>query len=94
MLSVRGMGVADRVSTSTDVTVALMITDISFDKHAGEVATGRLFSGTLTRGQELYVSGTAGKPNRLQQVGIFMGPTRVDVDKIVAGNIAAVTGPN
>ena len=74
--------------------VAMMVTDISFDKHAGEVATGRLFSGTLTRGQELYVSGTAGKPNRLQGVGIFMGPTRVDVEKIVAGNIAAVTGLN
>lgn len=72
--------------------VAMMVTDISFDKHAGEVATGRLFSGTLTRGMELYVSGTAGKANRLSQVGIFMGPTRVEVDKIVAGNIAAVTG--
>ncbi|MCZ9312674.1 MAG: EF-Tu/IF-2/RF-3 family GTPase, partial [Methanocorpusculum sp.] len=73
---------------------AMMVTDISFDKHAGEVATGRLFSGTLTRGMEVYISGTAGKPNRLQQVGIFMGPTRVDVDKVVAGNIAAVTGMN
>jgi len=29
--------------------VALMVTDISFDPHAGEVATGRLFSGTLRR---------------------------------------------
>jgi len=72
--------------------VAMMITDISFDKHAGEIATGRLFSGTLTRGQEVYISGTAGKANRLQLVGIFMGPTRVDVDKVVAGNIAAVSG--
>ena len=72
--------------------VAMMVTDISFDKHAGEVATGRLFSGSLTRGQEVYVSGTAGKTNRLQQVGIFMGPTRVDVDRVVAGNIVAVTG--
>ncbi len=72
--------------------VAMMVTDISFDKHAGEVATGRLFSGSLTRGQEVYISGTAGKTNRLQQVGIFMGPTRVDVDRVVAGNIVAVTG--
>jgi len=72
--------------------VAMMITDISFDKHAGEIATGRLFSGTLTRGQEVFISGTAGKANRLQLVGIFMGPTRVDVEKVVAGNIAAVSG--
>jgi len=72
--------------------VAMMVTDISFDKHAGEIATGRLFSGSLTRGQEVYVSGTAGKTNRLQLVGIFMGPTRVDVDRVVAGNIVAVSG--
>jgi len=72
--------------------VALMVTDISFDPHAGEVATGRLFSGKLKRGDGLYVMGTAKKENRLQQVGIFMGPKRVEVEEIVAGNIAAVTG--
>ncbi len=72
--------------------VAMMVTDISFDPHAGEVATGRLFSGSLKRGDSLYVMGTAKKENRLQQVGIFMGPKRVEVEEIVAGNIAAVTG--
>jgi elongation factor 2 len=72
--------------------VALMVTDISFDPHAGEVSTGRLFSGRLKRGDGLYVIGSAMKENRLQQVGIFMGPKRVEVDEIVAGNIAAVTG--
>jgi elongation factor 2 len=56
------------------------------------VATGRLFSGKLRRGDGLYVMGTAKKENRLQQVGIFMGPKRVEVEEIVAGNIAAVTG--
>ena len=70
----------------------LMVTDISFDPHAGEVATGRLFSGKLSRGNEMYVMGTAKKVNRLQQVGIFMGPTRVEVPELYAGNIAAVTG--
>jgi len=71
---------------------SLMVTDISFDPHAGEVATGRLFSGTLKRGDVLYVMGSAKRENRLQQVGIFMGPKRVEVEEIVAGNIAAVTG--
>lgn len=71
--------------------VAFMVTDISVDPHAGEVATGRLFSGTLERGMELSISGVA-KPNRVQQTGIFMGADRVEVEKIPAGNIAAVTG--
>ncbi|MCC7566394.1 MAG: elongation factor EF-2 [Methanomicrobiaceae archaeon] len=72
--------------------VCLMITDISFDPHAGEVATGRLFAGTLRRGTELYVMGTAKKVNRLTQVGIFMGAERIEVEGLPAGNIAAVTG--
>lgn len=72
--------------------VGLMVTDISFDPHAGEVATGRLFSGTLRRGTELYVMGTAKKVNRLTQVGIFMGAERIEVESLPGGNIAAVTG--
>ncbi len=71
--------------------VALMITDITTDPHAGEVASGRLFSGTLERGKEIYISGMP-NPNRIQSVGIFMGPERIEVDKIPAGNIVAVTG--
>jgi elongation factor 2 len=71
--------------------VVLMVTDISMDPHAGEIATGRVFSGTIEKGQELYVSGTAGK-NRVQSVGIFMGGEREEVDRVPAGNIAAVTG--
>lgn len=71
--------------------VALMVTDITVDPHAGEVATGRLFSGSLERGQELAISGMP-KENRVQQVGIFMGAERLEVEKIPAGNIAAITG--
>jgi elongation factor 2 len=71
--------------------VAFMITKVKFDPHAGEVATGRLFSGTLERGMELNVSGISGT-NRIQQTGIVMGAERVEVEKVPAGNIAAVTG--
>jgi elongation factor 2 len=71
--------------------VVLMVTDIGIDPHAGEIAAGRVFSGTLEKGQELYVSGTAGK-NRVQSVGIYMGGEREEVEHVPAGNIAAVTG--
>ncbi|WP_227375541.1 elongation factor EF-2 [Haladaptatus halobius] len=76
---------------NADGEVVFMVTDIGMDPHAGEIATGRLFSGTLEKGQELYVSGTAGK-NRIQNVGIFMGGEREDVERVPAGNIASVTG--
>ncbi|MFB6283516.1 MAG: elongation factor EF-2 [Halobacteria archaeon] len=81
----------DMIKSNPDGEVVFMVTDIGMDPHAGEVATGRLFSGTLERGQELNVSGTAGT-NRIQSVGIFMGDERNEVDSIPAGNIAAVTG--
>jgi elongation factor 2 len=74
-----------------DGEVVFMVTDISMDPHAGEIATGRVFSGTLREGQELFVSGTAGK-NRLQSVGVFMGGEREEVAEVPAGNIASVTG--
>ncbi|MBE0517142.1 MAG: elongation factor EF-2 [Methanophagales archaeon] len=71
--------------------IAFMVTSIDVDPHAGEVATGRLFSGTVEKGQELFVSGTY-KKDRVQQVGIVIGEERVEVDKIPAGNIAALAG--
>jgi elongation factor 2 len=71
--------------------VVFMVTKIKIDPHAGEVATGRLFSGTLARGMELKISGVA-STNRIQQTGIVMGAERVEVESVPAGNIAAVTG--
>ncbi|MGI0066859.1 MAG: EF-Tu/IF-2/RF-3 family GTPase, partial [Thermoplasmata archaeon] len=61
------------------------------DPSAGEIATGRLFSGRLTKGMELHVAGTKSK-NRVQHVSLFMGPERLMVEEVTAGNIAAVIG--
>ncbi|MDD5502740.1 MAG: elongation factor EF-2 [Candidatus Thermoplasmatota archaeon] len=70
-----------------------MVTDITIDPHAGEIATGRLFSGKLVKGMDLYVAGTNGKQiNKVQSVSLFMGPERLPVEEVVAGNIAACTG--
>ncbi len=79
------------ISTSTDGPTAFMVTDITMDPSAGEIATGRVFSGRLTKGMELYVAGTKTK-DRVQHVSLFMGPERLMVDEVTAGNIAAVIG--
>jgi elongation factor 2 len=81
----------DLMTANPNEEIVFMVTKILTDPHAGEVAVGRLFSGTLERGQELYISGTA-TTNRVQSVAISMGADRVEVEKIPAGNIAAVTG--
>jgi elongation factor 2 len=71
--------------------VALMVTKIIMDPHAGEVAVGRLFSGTVVRGQELQVIGMP-NPNRVQQIALSVGADRIPVDEIIAGNIVAAAG--
>ncbi len=71
--------------------VILMITKIIVDPHAGEVAVGRLFSGTLRPGIELNIVDRKAR-NRVQTVGLFMGPKRVEVEEVPAGNIVAVVG--
>ncbi|MEE6211036.1 elongation factor EF-2 [Salarchaeum sp. III] len=81
----------DMRDVNPDGEVVLMVTDIGVDPHAGEIAAGRVFSGTLEKGQDLHVSGTA-STNRVQSVGIYMGGEREEVDRVPAGNIAAVTG--
>ncbi len=68
-----------------------MITAIAMDEHAGEVAVGRLYSGTVKKGTELYLASRY-KTEKLQGVSIYMGPDRVLVDEATAGNIVALVG--
>ncbi|MBS3815389.1 MAG: elongation factor EF-2 [Hadesarchaea archaeon] len=74
-----------------DGPVCMMITDIIVDEQAGVVSTGRVFSGTLEKGKEVKLIG-AKREKSIQQVGVYMGPDRVMVDKAPAGNIAAIIG--
>jgi len=69
----------------------LCLTMAQLDPHAGLVATGRLFSGTVQEGAQVYLVG-AKKDYRIQQVSMYMGAFREVVDRIVAGNIAALLG--
>ena len=71
--------------------VALMVTKIIVDPHAGEVAVGRLFSGKIIKGQELHIIGMP-NPNRAQLVSLTVGADRISVDEIDAGNVVAVAG--
>jgi len=69
----------------------LCITMAQMDPHAGLVATGRLFSGDIKEGDQVYLVG-ARKGYRVQQVSMYMGAFREVVDHIDAGNIAALLG--
>jgi len=64
---------------------------VRIDPHAGIVVTGRVFSGTLREGEDVYLI-NARKKQKIQQTSIYMGPYRMRMDEIPAGNIAAVLG--
>ncbi len=71
--------------------IALMVNKILIDPHAGEVAVGRLFSGTLKRGMSVSIVGMP-KTYNIQLVSVAVGADRMPVEEVVAGNMAAVSG--
>ncbi|MDC0557138.1 elongation factor EF-2 [Candidatus Poseidoniaceae archaeon] len=79
------------VSCDPEAELSMMITKIWMDPHAGEVAVGRLYSGSINQGESVFAIGAA-KPERVQQVSMMVGGDRIPVPKVVAGNIAAITG--
>jgi elongation factor 2 len=70
--------------------LAFVVTKITQDKHAGEVCTGRMFSGTVRKGMEVVSS--SGKKGRIQSVFISKGPQRIQIEEAVSGNILGVSG--
>lgn len=66
-------------------------TKVVIDPNAGEVVAGRLFSGTVKRGQEVYLN-RAKMNARVQQVSIYNGPKRELIDSIPSGNIIGIVG--
>jgi len=69
----------------------LAVTDVKVDPQAGVVATGRLFSGTVTDGDSLLIVGR-NIQSRVQQVAVYMGQAREIVSTLPAGNIPALLG--
>ncbi len=71
--------------------LVLFVNDMRIDPKAGLIATGRVFSGTVRPGQEVWLLNARTK-QRVLQVSLYMGPMREKVDEITAGNIAALLG--
>ncbi|MGQ9788256.1 MAG: elongation factor EF-2 [Candidatus Hadarchaeaceae archaeon] len=81
----------DMLNANPNGKICMVITDIIVDEQAGVISTGRVFSGTVEKGKMVKLVGL-GREARIQQVNVYMGPDRVMVDKVPAGNIAAIIG--
>ncbi len=71
---------------------AFVITRIVIDPRSGkEVSAGRLFSGKIKNGMEVYLN-LAKQKQRVQQVLIYNGIKPEQMDEIPAGNVLAIAG--
>ena len=72
--------------------LAFVVTKVAIDPRSGkEIAAGRLFSGTMKNGAELYLN-LQGVKQRVPQVFIYDGIKPEQMDAIPCGNVIAVGG--
>jgi len=86
--SVTGKGMA---KVDPNGPLLMCVTTIEVDPHSGVVAIGRVFSGSVTKGKVVQLLNSRQK-GTIQQVYMSMATDRVIVDRIPAGNIAALSG--
>jgi len=79
------------VSCDSNGPLFFVVIKVEVDPQAGEISTGRLFSGTMTKGEQVYLN-RLGQPARIQQIFIRKGAKREIVDNIPAGNIIGAAG--
>lgn len=72
----------------------MLVTTVSGDNFKGRIATGKIYNGVLKAGVEIAHINRKGeiKKYRPTSVMTFLGLGRVDVEEIVAGDIAAISG--
>ena len=68
-----------------------IITKVVVDPQAGEISAGRLFSGTIKKGMDVFLN-RAKQNSRIQQVFIYNGAKREIVDNVPCGNIIGIAG--
>jgi len=71
--------------------MSLVITKVVVDPQAGEISAGRLFSGTLKKGDTVYLN-KAKQTLRAQQIYVYNGAKREIVDNVPCGNFIGVGG--
>ncbi len=71
---------------------AFVITNIVIDPRSGkEICAGRLFSGSLKTGMEVYLN-TDKKKEKIQQILVYNGIRPEQVEEVPAGNVLAISG--
>ncbi len=77
-----------------DEPLQMQVSSLAYDSYVGRIGIGRLFSGTLSKGEWIAVVDNDGKVDRKQinHLYIYKGLNRVEVDKTYSGDIVQISG--
>ena len=77
-----------------DATLQLLVANLDYSEYHGRLAIGRIFSGTLKRGDEVAIAKLDGtlQKTRITKLYGFEGLERIDLESASAGEIVAIAG--
>jgi len=82
----------DLINCNPNGRLAFCVTRIVIDQKSGkELAAGRLFSGTIKKGMQVYLNNAKTKQS-IQGVYIYQGIKPEAIDELSAGNVLALSG--
>jgi GTP-binding protein len=72
----------------------LLVANVDYSEYVGRLAIGRIFSGEISRNQEVVIAGHEGavKKTRVKELYTFEGLKRVQADTAGVGEIVAMAG--
>lgn len=72
----------------------MLVSTISKDNFKGRIATGKILNGVIEKGQDVIHVNREGKTNvcKITSISTFVGLTKVEVEKVEAGDIVSVSG--
>ncbi|AMC94613.1 GTP-binding protein TypA [Erysipelothrix larvae] len=77
-----------------DLPLQLQISSLAYDDYIGRLGIGRIYQGTVKKGQTVMVSDAEGKTRRAQIAGVFTykGLNRTETESAGSGDIVLVSG--
>jgi elongation factor 2 len=81
----------DLMTCNPNGKLGFILNKIVVEPQVGEISYGRLFSGTITKGMEVYLNRDK-QHQRIQQIFIAYGQKREIVERVPCGNILGLVG--
>jgi len=77
-----------------DATLQLLVANLDYSEYHGRLALGRIFAGTLKRGDEVAIAKLNGstETTRITKLYGFKGLDRIDLEAAEVGDIVAIAG--